>query len=59
MRHKPLLLALALLILLPLTASRSDAVGDINFMLGLKQIEDFGDLSARMISGASSTSAWR
>lgn len=44
MRHKRLLLALALLLLLPITASRSEAKGDINFMLGFKQIDDFADL---------------
>src|SRR5262245_52293748 len=44
MRRKWLLLALAVAILLPLTASRSDAKGDINFMLGVKRVEDYGDL---------------
>ena len=50
MRHKWMLLGLALLILLPLTASRSDAKGDINFMFGLKHVEEFGDLQ-QSISG--------
>ena len=44
MRHKCLLLVLALLILLPTTASRSDAKGDINLVFGFKQISDFADL---------------
>lgn len=45
MRHKWLLLPLLALLLLPASASRSDAKGDINFMLGFKHVDDFEDLT--------------